>query len=72
MPARLLFRRHDPVGQAKYQELKQLARAQERVLRGTPGTVKQRTQSGKRYWVREYIRVDGRKVDEYLGPERRG
>ncbi len=69
MPARALFRRHDPVSQTKYQELKQLARAQKRVLNGTPGTLKQRTQSGKRYWVREYIRADGRKVDEYLGPE---
>ncbi|TAK80588.1 MAG: hypothetical protein EPO20_27730 [Betaproteobacteria bacterium] len=66
---RSLFRRHDPVSQTKYQELKQLARAQKRVLNGTPGILKQRTQSGKRYWVREYIRVDGRKVDEYLGPE---
>jgi hypothetical protein len=49
--------------------LKQLAGSQQRVLAGTPGTLKQRTQSGKRYWVREYIRVDGGKVDEYLGPE---
>jgi hypothetical protein len=39
------------------------------VLNGTPGTLKHRTQSGKRYWVREHIRVDGSKVDEYLGPE---
>ena len=69
MPARLLFRRHDPVSQTKYQELKQLAGSQKRVLSGTPGTLKQRTVAGKRYWVREYIRVDGRKVDEYLGPE---
>lgn len=69
MSLRALFRRHDAVSQAKYQELKQLARAQKRVLTGTPGTLKQRTQSGKRYWVREYIRVDGRKVDEYLGSE---
>src|SRR3954471_20812254 len=64
-----LFRRHDAAGRAKYQEAKQLARAQQRVLAGTPGTLKQRTQSGNRYWVREYIRVDGSKVDEYLGAE---
>lgn len=63
------FRRHDASSQAAYQELKQLAASQRRVLRGTPGTLKQRTQSGKKYWVREHIRVDGRKVDEYLGPE---
>jgi len=64
-----LFRRHDAAGRAKYQELKQLARSQGRVLAGTPGTLKHRTQSGKRYWVREYIRVDGSKVDEYMGAE---
>jgi len=44
------------------------ARAQVRVLGGTPWTLKQRTQSGKRYWVREHIRIDGAKTDEYLGP----
>jgi len=63
------FARHDAAGQAKYQEVRQLARAQARVLAGTPGTLKQRTQSGRKYWVREHIRVDGSKVDEYLGPE---
>jgi hypothetical protein len=69
MPGRALFRRHDAASQTRYQELKQLARSQRRVLTGTPGTLKLRTQSGKRYWVREHIRVDGRKVDEYLGAE---
>jgi hypothetical protein len=38
------------------------------VLAGTPGTLKQRTQAGNQYWVREHIRVDGAKVDEYIGP----
>ena len=63
-----LYRRHDPASQAKYQELKQLARSQPRVLAGTPGTLKQRTQSGNKYWVREHIRIDGKKTDEYFGP----
>lgn len=67
--ATTLFRRHDAASHAAYQELKQLARTQRRILSGTPGTLKQRTQSGRRYWVREHIRVDGRKVDEYLGAE---
>jgi hypothetical protein len=49
--------------------VKQLARGQARVLDGAPGTLKRRTQSGRRYWVREHLRADGRKVDEYLGPE---
>src|SRR6476646_6056222 len=35
---------------------------------GSPGTLKQRTQSGKNYWVREYMRADGKKTDEYIGP----
>lgn len=66
--ARPLFRRHDAASRAKYQDTVQLARSQKRVLAGTPGTLKQRTQGGKRYWVREHIRVDGAKVDDYLGP----
>lgn len=62
-----LFRRHDPASHAKYQDLKSLARAQARILAGTPGTLKKRTQGGRQYWVREYIRADGKKTDEYLG-----
>ena len=69
MPGRPRFRRHDPASHTRYQDLKQLAGTQARVLAGTPGTLKQRTQSGKRYWVREHIRVDGSKVDEYLGAQ---
>lgn len=68
MPRAALYRKHDPAAQARYQELKQLARSQRRILAGTPGTLKQRTQSAKQYWVREHIRVDGRKADEYIGP----
>ncbi|HEY6821235.1 MAG TPA: GSU2403 family nucleotidyltransferase fold protein [Burkholderiales bacterium] len=63
-----VYRRHDSASQAKYQELKQLARSQHRILTGTPGTLKKRTQSKNQYWVREHIRVDGKKTDEYIGP----
>jgi hypothetical protein len=59
--------RHDASSQTRYQEVKELARAQKRVLAGTPGTLKQRTRRGTDYWVREYIRVDGRKDDEHAG-----
>lgn len=69
MPTDRLYARHDAAGQARYQEVRQLARGQARVLAGTPGTLKQRTQSGRKYWVREHIRADGSKVDEYLGTE---
>ena len=62
-----LFRRHDPSSQVRFQDAAQRARAQARVLGGSPGTLKQRTQSGKRYWVREHIRIDGAKTDEYIG-----
>ena len=68
MAARALFRRHDAAAHAKYQDVKQLARSQGRILSGTPGTLKQRTRAGNRYWVREYIRVDGKKTDAYVGP----
>ena len=63
-----LWRRHDAAARAKYQDVKQMAHAQARVLHGTPGTLKQRTKAGNRYWVREYIRVDGKKTDEHIGP----
>jgi hypothetical protein len=66
--AQRFIRRHDAAAQAKYQETKQLARSQSRVLAGTPGGLKQRTQSGKRYWVRAFTTVDGRMTDEYIGP----
>jgi hypothetical protein len=62
-----LYRRHDPASQTKYQEVKQLARSQQRVLSASPGTLKQRTQAGKQYWLREHIRVDDKKADEYIG-----
>ena len=62
-----LFGRHDPSSQARYQELKRLAASQLRVLAGTPGVLKQRSRRGTDYWVREHIRVDGRKDDEHLG-----
>lgn len=63
-----LLRRHDAAAQAKYQETKQLARSQQRILAGTPGSLKQRVQSGNRYWVRSFTTADGRSTDEYLGP----
>jgi len=62
-----LFSRHDASSHTRYQELKQLARSQRRVLAGTPGTLKQRSRRGTDYWVREYIRVDGKKDDEHAG-----
>ena len=63
-----LFRRHDAAAQAKYQETKQLALSQARILAGTPGSLKQRTQSGNQYWVRSFTTADGRSTDEYVGP----
>jgi len=62
-----LWRRHDAAARTKYQEVKQLAYSQARILSGTPGTLKQRIKAGNRYWVREYIRVDGKKTDEHIG-----
>ena len=64
---RAVFRPHDEASRTKYQNTVQLARSQRRVLAGTPGTLKKRTQAGNQYWVREHIRTDGAKVDEYIG-----
>jgi hypothetical protein len=61
------FTRHDASSHTRYQELKQLARSQRRILAGTPGTLKQRSRRGTEYWVREYIRADGKKNDEHIG-----
>ena len=61
------YARHDAAARARYQELKQLARSQRRVLAGTPGTLKQRRRGGTAYWVREYIRAHGGKDDEHVG-----
>jgi hypothetical protein len=61
-------KRQDAAGRTRYQELKQLARSQHRILAGTPGTLKQRSRGATTYWVREYIRVDGAKDDEHIGP----
>src|SRR5438067_7113261 len=61
------YRRQDPAARAKYQDVKQHARSQARVLAGTPGVLKQRTIAAKQYWMREYIRADGKKTDDYLG-----
>ncbi|MFM9886939.1 MAG: GSU2403 family nucleotidyltransferase fold protein [Burkholderiales bacterium] len=62
-----LFRRHHPAEQTRYQDVVQSARAQSQVLRGTPGTLRERVQNGNRYWVRQYLRIDGGKDDEYIG-----
>lgn len=67
MPPAPLFTRHDASSQTRYQELKRLARAQRGILAGTPGILKQRSRRGTAYWVREYVRADSRKDDEYLG-----
>lgn len=65
-----LWRRHDVAARTLYAQVKQLAYSQARVLSGTPGTLKQRTKAGHRYWVREYIRADGKKTDEHVGSAR--
>jgi hypothetical protein len=62
-----LFIRQDAASQTRYQQVKQLARSQKRILAGTPGTLKRRSRRGTQYWVREHIRVDRRKDDEHLG-----
>jgi hypothetical protein len=62
-----LFALHDGGNRARYDDLKQLAGSQKRVLAGSPGTLKRRERRGTEYWVREYTRADGAKDDEHLG-----
>lgn len=61
------LRRHDVSSRTRYHDTVQAARTQAHVLPGTPGTLKKRTQAGNQYWVREHIRIDGAKVDDYHG-----
>lgn len=63
---RLRLVRHPPASHAEYQALKQLARTQDRVLEGAPGTLKRRTRRGTEYWVREFNGARG-KADDHIG-----
>ena len=67
MASDAIYRKQHLAFQTYYAEAQQLAVSQRRILSGTPGTLKQRTQSRTRYWVREHISNDGRKTDEYIG-----
>lgn len=63
-----LFQRHHPASLIQYQDALRAAHEQPQVFAGTPGTLRQRTQGGRQYWVRQYISADGRKTDDYIGP----
>ena len=64
-----LYAKHDPTAQAGYQELKRLALGQGRVAPGTPGTLRRIRRRSTDYWVREYVRADGKRGEDYLGTE---
>lgn len=63
----MLIRRHHGADRIRYQDAARIAQTQRPVLRGTPGTIVRRSRGPNQYWVRQYIRVDGAKDDEYIG-----
>lgn len=67
MPAALVF--HYPMGlQASYSDLKQRALDPATLLLGTPGTVSEKLQDGRRYFFRQFWDSEGTKTGEYIGP----
>jgi len=68
MATRPLFTRF-PMGlQTTYSELKQRAFEQEALLLGTPGSVSERTESGRQYFYRQFYDSEASKATEYIGP----
>lgn len=61
-----LFRAHELAIRTQYAELKERTRATVPLLRGTPGTLVQRTGSGRGYWYRVYQSAAGTQVEELV------
>jgi hypothetical protein len=67
MPA-ALFARFPLALQAVYSDLKQRAFDSAVLLLGTPGTVSEKIQDGRRYFFRQFYDSEGAKATEYIGP----
>jgi hypothetical protein len=67
MPA-ALFARFPLALQAAYSDLKQRAFDSTDLLLGTPGTVSEKIQDGRRYFFRQFYDSEGAKATEYIGP----
>jgi hypothetical protein len=61
-----LYRAHELAIRTQYAELKERARSTMPLLRGTPGTLVQRTGSGRGYWYRVYQSAAGTQVEELV------
>ena len=53
---------------AAYSDLKSRALEQSAVLVGTPGSVEERTVSGRKFWYRQFYDAEGKRGADYLGP----
>ncbi len=62
-----LFSRQSLLLQTTFSELKRRAMEQSRLFVGTPGSVGERTVSGRSFWYRQYYDPQGKKSAEYLG-----
>lgn len=54
--------------QASYSDLKQRALDPAPLLLGTPGSVSEKLQDGRRYFFRQFWDAEGAKTGEYIGP----
>lgn len=63
-----LFSRYAPFLAAAYSDLKSRALEQSAVLVGTPGSVEERTVSGRKFWYRQFYDAEGKRGADYLGP----
>jgi hypothetical protein len=62
-----LFRIHELAFRTQYAELKERVRTARRLLPGTPGTLVQRSGTGRTYWYRVFQSATGKQVEELVG-----
>lgn len=67
MLAKPIFRRHEGLFSAQYQELKERTLTAGPLLFGTPGTLHQRTGTGYAYWYRVFYPVPGMQAEILVG-----
>ena len=69
-PRAVLYRLHELAYRTQYAELKERAAAAGPLLPGTPGTLAERTGTGRAYVYRVYYAAPGRQVEDLVGPAR--
>ena len=68
-PKTALYRPHELAFRTQYAELKERTRSAMALLRGMPGTLVERTGTGRAYWYRVYQSAAGAQVEELVGKD---